>query len=137
MVAGDARDRQVGCKVDSEWLLAEQMLARSDDLAVELLVKVVRDGAVNGIDRVVVQDRAVVPDELGRGVQLPVPIEGGVARVADDGDLGANVDVGEMSPACGCACELAAHESCADDREANDAHHLPPPGTSAAAETAV
>ena len=72
-----AVDRVVRGEVDPERLLAEQVLARVEDGDVELLVQVVRDRAVDGLDRVVGEQVAVVGDEPRRGVE---PLEPARAR---------------------------------------------------------
>jgi hypothetical protein len=77
-----AVDRLVRRQVDAERLLAQQVLPRLEDGDVDLLVQVVRDGAVDGLDLVVVQQGGEIGREARSRVEPVVPGERVGARVA-------------------------------------------------------
>ena len=104
-------------EVDPERLLAEQVLPGAEDRRVELLVEVVRNGAVDGLDGLVGEELAVVRDEARARLDPLVPGQHVGVDVADDGELGADADVGEVDPARRGARELAAHQPAADEAE--------------------
>ena len=113
-------DRVVRGEIDPEGLLAEEMLPgakRRDD---DLLVQVVRDGTVDDLDAVVVEQVVVVGDAPRRRLEALVPREHVGARVADGHDLGPDAELGEMDPARRRARELPAHQAAADDADADD-----------------
>jgi hypothetical protein len=131
---GDLRaDRLVGPEVDAERLLAEQVLPGPEAGGVDLLVEVVRDGAIDRLDRVVRQEIAVVGEKTRRRLELLVPGEHVRAHVADDGQLGADAGEVDVRPAGGRARELTAHEAAADEPEANDPVRHARPGPPAPA----
>ena len=120
-VAGElGEDRLVRGPVDAERLLAEQVLAGLQRRRVDLLVEVVRDGAVDGLDALVREQLAVVGDPPRGGIEALVPREHLGARVAHADDLRPDAEVGEVDPARGRARELAAHQAAADDADADD-----------------
>ena len=86
----------------------------------DLLVEVVRDGAVDDLDALVREQVAVVGDAPRRGLEALVPREHVRARVADADDLGSDAELGEVDPARGRARELPAHQAAADDADADD-----------------
>ena len=59
-------DDLIGLAVDAERLLAQQMLARAQDIDVELRVQVVRHGAVDRLDLAVGQQIVVIGDRCAR-----------------------------------------------------------------------
>ena len=113
-------DRLVRGQVDAERLLAQQVLPRPETRDVDLLVQVVRDGAVDRLDRVVREQLPIVGDEPRRRVEPLVPREHVRVQVADDCQLGPDTGGVEVHPPGGGAGELAPHEPAADEPEAND-----------------
>ena len=98
----------------------EQVLARFEGRDADLLVQVVRHGAVDGLDRRVGEQVPVVGRERGGGVESCVPPERRLVDVADRGDHRPHAERSEMHPACGGAGELAAHQAAADRRRTRD-----------------
>ncbi len=113
-------DRPVRRQVDAERLLAEQVLPGPEAGRVDLLVEVVRDGAVDGLDRVVREELPVVGDQPRSRLQPLVPAEHLRAHVADGRELRPHSQHVEMRPARSRARELAAHEAAADEAETDD-----------------
>ena len=127
MLRDALHDGAVRGQVYAEGLLAHHVLARANDVAVELLVQVVRNRAVHCFHVRVRQDVAVVGRDLLHAVEvLPEPGEHRVAGVADGHDLRAHVHFGQMTPARGRARELPAHQPAADYAEAHRSHHAYP-----------
>ena len=113
-------DRPVRGQVDAERLLAQQVLPGSKAGGVDLLVEMVRDGAIDGLDRVVREQLAVVGEEPRRRLEPLVPGEHVRAHVADHGQLGPDAERADVHPAGCCARELASHEPSAHEAEADD-----------------
>jgi hypothetical protein len=125
------RDRLARAQVDPERLLGEQVAAGAQDVEVYLLVQVVRDRAVDGVDRVVGEQRGVVGRACGRRVELLVPGEHALVEVGDVDDPRPHADVGQVHPARDGAGHLAAHQAAADDAQADRAHRRRPASASA------
>ena len=121
---GDVRDRPARGCVDPERLLGEEMLAGAEDLDVELLVQVVRDGAVDGVD-VGAREQLVhvCVERVARDDAVREPVEARGVDVADGDDLRTEVDVQQMDPPRRGARDLTAHQPRADDAEPDGRHH--------------
>src|SRR6185436_14806960 len=122
-------DRRRGRQVDPEGLLAEQVLARTDDVDVDLLVQVVGQGAVDRVDVGALEEIGVLARrDLDRGEVLLVPAEEPGVGVADPGQHGLEVQVEQVAPARDGGRELAPHQAAADDAEAYFPHVSSLPG---------
>ena len=109
--------------VDAERFLAQKMLARGDDGAVELLVQIVRHRAVDGLHTGVGQELAVVGRRLpDRRDPLGQPSPPLIVPVADRDQLGARVHLRQVKPAGHGARQLPSHQAAADDPERNGCH---------------
>jgi hypothetical protein len=113
-------DRLVRRQVDAERLFAQKVLSRLQASDVDLLVEVVRDGAIHRVDRVVREQLAVVGDEPRRRVEPLVPPEHLRIHVADNRELGPGPEDVEVHPPGRRARELPTHEAAAHEPEAND-----------------
>ncbi len=106
------KDRGIGPLVDAEGLLSHEMLAGPDDVTVDLLVQVVRYGAV---DRVHVRgsQQVLVVSRGNRqaGKVLCKPFLHLRVGIAHTGQHGHRAVVKEMAPPCNRAAELAPHET--------------------------
>jgi hypothetical protein len=102
-------DPLVRAQVDSERLLAQQMLPRVQAGDVHLLVEVVRDRNVDGLHGVVCQQLAIVRDQARRRPEPFVPREDRRVHIAHGDDLRAGVEVGQVQPARCRARRLAPH----------------------------
>src|SRR5215207_1661143 len=76
-------NRLVRGEVDAEGLLPEQVLPGLERGEVDLLMEVVRDGAVHGLYGFVLEHLAVIAGKPGARVEPLVPGEDGWVRVAD------------------------------------------------------
>ena len=115
------QDRTVGGLIDAERLLPKKVLPGLERGDVKLLVEVVRNRTVDRFNGVVGQDFAVVRDEPRLRLEPLVPGENVGIGIADDSKLRRNAEIGEMNPAGRCARELPAHQTAADQPEADDA----------------
>ena len=108
-----------GGEVDAERLLAQEVLAGRDRVEVELLVQVVRDGEVEDVDRVVLEQVAAVGRLVGDRGDAVEPAQRLGARVAHADELGHDRVVVQRAPAPDGRRQLAAHEARADDADAD------------------
>ena len=103
------------------------MAAGAQDVAVDPLVEVVRDRAVDGVDGVVGEQVGVVRRARGRRVETLVPGEHALVEIADVDDPRAYADVAEVRPARDRAGHLATHQAAADDPDPDVPRHAQPP----------
>mgnify|MGYP001627948793 CR=1 FL=1 len=108
-----------GAEVDAEGLFGEQIFARIEDVAVNLLVKMVGDGAVDDVDLGIGQDLVVVGREVLHGRHLAKPVQRGFGEVGDRGQLDIDGHVIEDEPASESRRGFLAHEAAADDAYTN------------------
>ena len=97
------------------------MLARAQNIHVELLVEVVRHGAVDRLDLAFGQQIVIIGEGPHARQRVAEPRHRVGVGVADGDDLWPHADVAQMDPARGGAGELAAHQPAADDAELDDA----------------
>ena len=117
-------DAGVRRRIDPEGFFPEQVLSRRQDIGVDVVVQVVRHGAVDGLHVVIGQKGAVVRRDLRNRRDIrgePVGQRG--VQIADRYDLGAGARILQMQPPGGRGGEFAPHEATADDTEPDDPRH--------------
>jgi hypothetical protein len=109
----------VGISVDAEGLLTEQVLARVDDINVDLFVKIVRNGTVYRIDVILREKLGVVGGAVFYGIKIVAePLTCGGIYIRNTYDLGLGDVGGHMTPSCRGRGEFTSHKSAADDGKA-------------------
>ena len=115
-------DASGGGEVDAEGLLGEEVFARGEDVAIQLLMQVVRDGHVDHVDVGVGEQRLVVGGLLRAGGDAIEPRERGGIEVGHGREDRADRDVREGAPAGESAGHFATHEAAADDADVYGRH---------------
>ena len=110
-------DASCGGEVDAEGFLGEEVLTGGEDVAIQLLMQVVRDGHVDHVDFRVGEQRLVVGGLLCAGGDAIEPRERGGIEVGHGREDRADRDVGERAPAGERAGHFATHEAAADDAD--------------------
>ena len=111
-----------GREVDAERLLGEEVFAGGEDVAIQLLMQVVRDGHVDHVDVRVGEERLIVGGLLRAGGDAVEPRERGGIEVGHGREDRADRDVGERAPAGERAGHFATHEAAADDADVYGRH---------------
>ena len=119
-------DGIVGFFVDTERFFPQQMTAGSDDVAVDLLVEVVRYGTVNGFDFRIGKELMIIVSDLFDGGEV-VLIPGIESRifVADGDQFRFCIYFSQVTPPGAGTGEFPAHKTGSDDSEFysfHDAH---------------
>ena len=113
-------DGLVGFPVDTKGLFAEQVLARSEYVDIELLVQVVWNGAIDGVYVAALKEFSVVGGTQCYGIEVRrKPGSCSFVLVADGDDLRNEIQIEKVAPAGRGACELASHQSAADYSKPN------------------
>ena len=116
---GLVADAAGGGEINAEGFFREEVFPGAEDVEVDFLVQVVRDGGVDDIDVIACQQFLVAGDErLDRG-DLAKPVEQAGLEVADGDELGLHRKIHEGEPAGEGAGGFAAHEAAADDADAD------------------
>ena len=110
-------DAAGGGEVDAEGLFGEEVFTRGEDVAIELLMQVMRDGYVDDVDIRVGEERLVVGGLLRAGGDAIEPRERGGIEVGHGREDRADRDVREGAPAGESAGHFATHEAAADDAD--------------------
>jgi hypothetical protein len=110
-------DASGGGEVDAEGFLGEEVFAGGEDVAIELLMQIVRDGHVDHVDVGVGEERLVVGRLLSAGGDAIEPRERGGIEVGHGREDRADRDVREGAPAGESAGHFATHEAAADDAD--------------------
>jgi len=109
-------DRAVCFKVDAEGFFAEEVLARIYDVNVDLLVQIVRNGAIYGVDVVFVEKLSVVRGRIFDAVEIiGEPVSCVLVYVGNANDHGRGDVFREMAPSCRRGGKFATHKSTADN----------------------
>lgn len=125
MIAARLKNGGVGFGVDTEGLFAEQMLAGVDNIAVELLVKIMRNSAVDSVDFGIVKKPAVVGFIVFDRVEITEkPFLRLIIGVAERDDFGTGDVLGQMTPACGGGSKFASHKTASDNTETDSFAHF-------------
>jgi len=116
-------DLPEGRKVDAERLFRKEVLARADDLRINLRMLVVRHRAVDGLHLGIGQQLTVVVIEILRVGVAAEPVEIRVRAVAGRDDLRPGNVPQQMEPAQRRAGKFLAHQPAADDAELHGLFH--------------
>lgn len=119
---GGGVDAAGGGEVDAEGFLGEEVFAGGEDVAIQLLMQVVRDGHVDHVDVRVGEERLIVGGLLRAGGDAIEPRERGGIEVGHGREDRADRDVGERAPAGERAGHFATHEAAADDADVYGRH---------------
>ena len=114
---GRGMDATGGGEVDAEGFLGEEVFAGGKDVAIQLLMQVVRDGHVDHVDVGVGEQSLIVGGLLRAGGNAIEPRERGGIEVGHSRKDRADRDVGERAPAGERAGHFATHEAAADDAD--------------------
>ncbi|MPN35984.1 hypothetical protein SDC9_183489 [bioreactor metagenome] len=118
MFGNAAENGIIGFPVDAERFFTEQMAAAGDDIAVNLLMQIVRHRAVDGLDFGVGQQLLVIVRDLFDGREVvAIPVVKRRILVADRHQFRLGGHFGKVAPAGGRAGEFPAHQTGADDSE--------------------
>ena len=120
----DRDDSLSGWKVDSEWLFGEEVLPCPNAVDVDLLVQVVRNGAVDRLNVRICEKLPIVGGGGGERVVgfEPLHCAGIDVRRSDDHRLRRHVQ--QMHPTSSGAGEFSPHESATDHAELDLSHRL-------------
>ena len=111
-----------GGEIDAERFFGQQVFARFQDIKIDLLVQLVRDGDVDRIDFRAGQQFAVVGGGQTQRRQSSEPIPCRWRKVANCGDFAAHPDILQRAPAADRRSHFAPHQAAADDAETQRAH---------------
>ncbi len=110
-----------GGLVDAERFFPHEVLAGIDDVAIDIGVKVVGDGAVNRVDIFAGEEVAVVGTGLPyRGKPGFEPVDRNGIGIAGGDDLRSEIWLRKMAPARTGRGELAAHQAATNHAESDD-----------------
>src|SRR5713101_3942317 len=113
-----SHNARVSGLVNTERLLAEQMFSGFDDIHVQPLVQVMRNGAVDGVDGGRVQQvEIVLGGDLNALEMICEPLEHGRVGVANAGNTRDDVLIEQVAPARHGAAKFASHQATADNSE--------------------
>ena len=111
-----------GRKIDAEGLFGEEIFAGVQDVEVDFLVEIVRNGGVDDIDLRVGEECVVVGDFLRAARNDVKPGQDVGIQIGDRDEDWLNRDLGEGAPAGEGARHFAAHEAASDNADVDCFH---------------
>ena len=118
-------NRGIRLFIDSEGLLSEKMLACVDYIAIELLMKIMRNCAVNRIHFRIFDYLMIIRFIVFDGIEVfEEPFLSLVRRIAYRDNLRTCNVLGKMAPARGGGSKFSSHKSASDNAETDSFTHI-------------